>query len=327
MLNVNSKLLITGAAGFIGSCMCSYLNQLGYYQLYLMDDFSHDEKIKNYQALRFIQLVERKNIDTFLQHTTIDYVIHLGARTDTTEMNYEIHDVLNVQFSKKIWNYCTQHTIPLIYASSTATYGNGEHGYNDTHAIIPSLQPLNPYGISKNEFDKWAIQQQQTPPNWYGLKFFNVYGPNEYHKKRMASIVYHAYQQVVKNKSITLFKSHHAAYKDGEQLRDFIYMQDILSIMYWLMQNNATCGIYNAGTGKAASYIQLANALFNTLQLEINIQYIDTPIDIRDKYQYYTQANMQKLIEQGYDKKFTSIEDGVHDYVQKYLNTKDTVYF
>lgn len=322
-MNQNDTILITGAAGFIASQMGFLLNQKGFENLYLVDDFSREDKKENYQSLKFIELIERENIETFFEkNISIDYIIHLGARTDTTEMDYSIHEHLNYNYSKIIWNYCTQKNIPLIYASSAATYGNGEFGYDDNHEIIEKLQPLNPYGISKNEFDKFAIKETTTPPNWYGLKFFNVFGPNENHKGRMASVVYHAYHQIKKTGRMKLFRSHNINFKDGEQLRDFIYVFDLVNVIFWLMKNKPTNGIYNLGSGKAETFLQLGNAVFKALNIVPTIDFIDTPEDIREKYQYFTEANMQKLKEAGYKDSFKTIEEGAMDYVKNYLNKR-----
>lgn len=322
MINQNSKILITGAAGFIASCMAKFLNEKGYEQLILCDDFTINEKKENHFHLKCIEKIHRESIDNFLANTlNIDCVIHFGARTDTTEMDYTIHEKWNVNFSKKIWNYCVKQNIPLIYASSAATYGNGEFGYDDKNENALKLTPLNPYGISKNEFDKWVIQQTQQPPNWYGLKFFNVYGPNEFHKKRMASVVFHSYHQIFQNKKITLFRSHNPSFKDGEQKRDFIYVKDILKVSYWLLTQLPPNGIYNLGTGNANTFLNLAYSLFHAMNIAPNIEFIDTPIDIRDKYQYFTEANMQKLRAAGYHESFYSLQEGIKDYVKNYLST------
>lgn len=303
--------------------MAFLLNQKGFNNLYLVDDFSRDDKKENYQSLKFIELIEREKIQSFFdRNIQIDLIIHLGARTDTTEMDYSIHEHLNLNYSKIIWKYCSQKNIPLIYASSAATYGNGEFGYDDNHEIIEKLQPLNPYGISKNEFDKFTIKETTTPPNWYGLKFFNVYGPNENHKGRMASVVYHAFHQIKKTGRMKLFRSHNPDYNDGEQLRDFIYIFDLVNVIYWLMENKPNNGIYNLGSGKAETFLQLGNAVFNALNIEPKIDFIDTPEDIREKYQYFTEANMNKLIKAGYNNSFKTIEEGAKDYVKNYLNKR-----
>jgi ADP-L-glycero-D-manno-heptose 6-epimerase len=243
----------------------------------------------------------------------------MGARTDTTEFNYAIHAHLNLEYSKKVWHYCTVHRIPLVYASSAATYGAGEQGYDDREDLIPLLKPLNPYGVSKNEFDKWVLHQKNHPPFWAGLKFFNVYGPNESHKARMASVIFHSFHQIKKDGVVKLFKSHRPEYKDGQQLRDFVYVKDLLKVCYWLMEKQPASAIYNLGTGKARSFEDLVKATYAGLYLPANIQYIDMPEDIRDKYQYFTEAGMQKLRAAGYEEEFYSLEKGVDDYVRNYL--------
>lgn len=318
-MNKQSKILVTGAAGFIGSCMVAYLNDHGFDQLYLMDDFSREDKGRNYKSLKFLALVERSEVEEFLAKQSLDAIIHFGAKTDTTEMDYRIHEKLNLEFSKLIWVYSVEKQIPLVYASSAATYGDGALGYSDAHDVVEKLQPLNPYGVSKNEFDKWALKQNHQPPNWYGLKFFNVYGPNEYHKSRMASVVFHSFHQIKQHGFLKLFRSHHPDYKDGEQQRDFIYVKDVVQIALWLLQHCPVNGLYNIGTGKAETFLHLAKSIFSSLALPEQIEYIDTPLDIRDKYQYFTQADIQKLRTAGYTNPFYSMEEGVKDYVQGYL--------
>ena len=317
----NSCIVITGAAGFIGSCMVQYLNEQGFENLILVDDFGLETKRKNWEEKKFNCIVERISFFDWLEEKKpkVDFIIHLGARTDTTEFDYEVHRTLNYNYSIEVWNYCTANQIPLVYASSAATYGDGTLGYDDNHEIIDKLQPLNPYGVSKNEFDKWALQQTNQPPFWAGIKFFNVYGPNEFHKGRMASVIWHAYQQITKNGTLKLFKSHRSDFKDGEQMRDFIYVKDLIDVCIFLMEHRKNSGIYNLGTGKARSFNDLGVATFQALSLTPTIEYVDTPADIRDKYQYFTEATMQKLRSIGYDNPFTSLEDGVEDYVQNYL--------
>lgn len=319
-----SVILLTGAAGFIGSYMLGYLNKKGFTNIIIVDDFSEEDKWFNFDSKSFTAKVEREELFSWLQSTgqQIDAVYHLGARTDTTEFDYSIHERLNVQYSKDIWNYCVANTIPLIYASSAATYGSGELGYKDDHAIVDQLQPLNPYGVSKNEFDKWALQQEQQPPFWAGVKFFNVYGPNEYHKGRMASVIFHAYNQIKKTGKVKLFRSHKPEFKDGEQLRDFIYVEDVAAVCYWLLENKPAPGLYNVGTGKARTFNDQVTAIFTSLGLTPQIEYIDTPEDIRDKYQYFTEADMGKLQAAGYSHPFFSLEEGVKDYVTNYLQRK-----
>ena len=326
-MDTNDTIAITGAAGFIGSYLVGYLNKLGYNKLILVDDFSDTKKIRNLQNKAFISQIHRDEFIAWCKSNPgkIQYLFHLGARTDTTEMDYSIHKRLNLDYSKDIWTVCSVQQIPLVYASSAATYGNGEFGYKDDHEIIHRLAPLNPYGVSKNEFDIWALKQTSSPPSWAGIKFFNVYGPNEYHKGRMASVIFHAYNQIMLNGKVKLFRSHNPAYKDGEQIRDFIYVRDVVNICIWLMQHKPVNGLYNAGTGKARTFNDLVSSIFKTLGLPIAIEYIDTPIDIRDKYQYYTEADMHKLHAAGYNSSFYSLEDGIKEYVNDYL--KETSYY
>ena len=314
-------IVVTGAAGFIGSCLVSRLNKSGINDIVVVDDFSKTEKAKNLEGKTLISKVGRKDFISWLKDFggEVDFIYHIGARTDTTEFDKSIFDELNVNYSKEVWNLCVEYNIPLVYASSAATYGLGEFGYNDDHSIIPSLVPLNPYGDSKNDFDKWVLKQEKTPPFWAGLKFFNVYGPNEYHKGRMASVIFHTFRQINENGGMKLFRSHNPKYTDGGQLRDFIYVKDVVEVCYFLKEKRPESGIYNLGTGTARSFIDLAKNTFKSLNLEENISFIDTPIDIRDKYQYFTEANMTKLLDAGYEGGFHSLEDGVKDYVQNYL--------
>ncbi|MEI7597310.1 MAG: ADP-glyceromanno-heptose 6-epimerase [Bacteroidota bacterium] len=314
-------IVITGAAGFIGSCLLGKLNNKGIKDIVIVDDFNRPEKELNYRFKSFKDKVDRNIfIEWFKQnHNSVDFVYHLGARTDTAEFDSKIFDELNLNYSKEIWNLCVKFQKPLVYASSAATYGMGEHGYKDDHNIIESLKPLNPYGESKNDFDKWVLKQNTTPPFWAGLKFFNVFGPNEYHKSRMASVVFHAFNQINEKGSVKLFKSHHPDFKDGMQLRDFIYVKDLTRVCYYLLNHKIESGIYNLGTGKARSFLDLVNATFTSLGKEPNIEFIDTPIDIRDKYQYFTEADMSKLILAGYNQPFFSLEKAIDDYIQSYL--------
>lgn len=320
-------LIVTGAAGFIGSCLVRGLNNLGHYNIGLVDDFSSSLKEKNYNRKKYLNTILRNEFPEWLdlQHDSIDFIFHLGARTNTTEFDKKIFDTLNLNYSKEIFLRCVKYQIPLLYASSAATYGAGEYGYSDSHEIIPQLKPLNPYGESKNEFDKWVLQQKEFPPFWCGLKFFNVYGPNEAHKGRMASVVFHGYNQIKKEGKMKLFRSHREDFKDGMQLRDFIYVKDVVDVLLWFWQQQKHNGIYNLGTGKARSFIDLANSTFTALNMAPAIEWIDIPADIRAKYQYFTEADMHKLRSAGYTKPFTLLEEGVKDYVQNYLN-KDIIF-
>ena len=349
-------IVVTGAAGFIGSIVADELNKKGYEDLILVDDFSKKKKERNYIDLKYKTLVDRNVFfDWFKEnHEEVDFVVHLGARTDTTEFDWNVFQKLNVDYTQAMFLACTEYQIPLVYASSAATYGDGELGYEDNHEVVEKLQPLNPYGRSKNDVDKWILNHVEThrrasdahsyqPPFWAGLKFFNVYGPNEYHKGRMASVIFHSFNQINATGKVKLFRSHRPDFQDGQQLRDFIYVKDIASVIIWMIDESQKSkvesqkpsstktlhptlytlhlksGLYNLGTGKARSFYDLAANTFKAMGKEVNIEFIDIPEDIRDKYQYFTEANMSKLRAAGYDKGFTSLEDGVADYVKNYL--------
>ena len=310
-------IVVTGAAGFIASNVAMLLNQQGFNELVLVDDFSKTSKKRNYEHLAFVELIDR---DAFFEwfennHINIEFIIHLGARTDTTEFDDRVFQKLNVDYTLKIWQACVRYQIPLIYASSAATYGMGELGYDDRHDIVFDLKPLNPYGRSKNEIDKYVLGQKEQPPFWAGLKFFNVYGPNEFHKGKMASVILHAYRQIMETGKVKLFRSHNPNYQDGQQLRDFVYVKDVAKVILWLMERRPESGLYNVGTGKARSFYDLADNTFKAMGMKTNIEFIDTPLEIRDKYQYFTEANMAKLRKVGYNEPFTSLEDGVREYV------------
>lgn len=317
-------IVITGAAGFIGSCLVRKLNDEGYVDLVLVDDFSKDSKKPNWENLKYSELVDRNQFFDWAKGkgNRIQFIFHIGARTDTTEFDKSILDNLNVEYSKDIWNLCVNEGIPLVYASSAATYGMGELGFKEDYDKMQHLKPLNPYGQSKLDFDLWALKQEKKPYFWAGLKFFNVYGPNEYHKGRMASVVFHAFNQINANGKLKLFRSHRPDYGNGEQKRDFVYVKDVVNVLYFLMLHRKDNGIYNLGSGKANTFNELASAIFKSLDKTPDIEFIDTPEDIRDKYQYFTEADMSKLKSIGYDVPFTEIEDGVRDYVRNYLMRK-----
>ncbi len=314
-------IIVTGAAGFIGSNLVSKLNHEGFKDIVVVDDFSHSEKNKNLDGKLFSQKVHRDDFIEWLDanQKLVQFIFHMGARSATTGFPKEIYDVLNLNYSKTVWEKCIEYGLPLVYASSAATYGLGEHGYNDDHEIVEKLKPLNLYGESKNDFDKWVLAQNKKPYFWAGLKFFNVYGPNEYHKGRMASVVYHAFKQISATKMMKLFKSHNPDFPDGGQTRDFVYVKDLSDIMFFLMNHRKDSGLYNIGTGNGRTFLDLTKNTFKGMDVEENIEYIDTPVDIRDKYQYFTEANMNKLRSIGYKQTFTSLEDGVEDYVRNYL--------
>jgi ADP-L-glycero-D-manno-heptose 6-epimerase len=316
-------IIVTGAIGFIGSVLVGKLNSMGLNRLVIVDDFSREDKLANLSGKECAMRIHRDGLaDWFdVHYSDVEFVFHIGARTDTAEFDVAVFDMLNLNYSKMVWKKCTAYNIPLIYASSAATYGMGELGYEDRHDIVSKLKPLNPYGESKNNFDKWVLQQNETPPFWTGFKFFNVYGPNEYHKSRMASVVFHAFHQIKTTGRMKLFRSHHPDFEDGRQLRDFVYVKDVADVLVYFMENRKTSGLYNLGTGKARAFLDLANAVFAALVKAPVIEFIDTPEDIRDKYQYFTEANMQKVRDYGYQTPFYELEEGVMDYVQNYLMT------
>lgn len=314
-------IVVTGGLGFIGSALIAKLNDLGITRIVVVDDFSKSFKEHNLVGKKINKRIDRSEFINWLKEEgkNIDFIYHIGARTDTAEFDKAIFDELNLNYSKDVWRWAVHFNIPLVYASSAATYGLGEHGYDDDHRIVEKLQPLNPYGDSKNDFDKWVLKQHNHPPFWAGLKFFNVYGPNEYHKGRMASVILHAYRQINKTGEMKLFRSHDERFHDGEQKRDFVYVKDVVNVCYFLMDKKPQSGLYNLGCGKARTFKDLAVNTFKAMNRSVEISYIDTPEDIRDKYQYYTEANINKLIRAGYKDGFHSLEDGIEDYVKNYL--------
>lgn len=314
-------IIVTGAAGFIASNLIKRLNTDGFKQIIAVDKFDNPEKNKNLEDLTILQKVERNDFFewAYSQEQEIEFIFHLGARTDTSEFDRELLWSLNTDYSKKIWKLCIDKQIPLVYASSAATYGLGELGYDDDESKIPDLKPLNPYGESKNEFDIWALEQKEKPFFWTGLKFFNVYGPREYHKGRMASVIFHAFNQIQKTDGMKLFRSHKPEFKDGEQMRDFVFVDDVVDVMVWLMHHRKNSGIYNLGSGEARTFLDLVKAVFKSMNKEEYINFIDTPADIRDKYQYFTEANMEKLKRIGYKNPFTPLEEGVQQYVKELI--------
>jgi len=316
---------ITGAAGFIGSALAARLNAEGFQDLVLVDDFkARPDKERNHKDRVCAQRVDRADFPAWLEanENQVQFVFHLGARTDTTEQDQALFDRLNFRYSQDIWRLCFRFGLPLVYASSAATYGGGEHGYSDDHGIVNRLNPLNPYGESKQKFDQWALseaQEDRAPYFWTGLKFFNVYGPGEYHKGRMASVVMHAFRQIEKTGGMKLFRSHREDYADGEQLRDFVYVRDVVDVCHWLMHHRKDSGLYNLGSGKARSFLDLTRATFKALDVPENIGFIDTPADIRDTYQYFTEADLSKLRSIGYERDMTPLENGVSEYIREFL--------
>jgi len=320
-------IVVTGAAGFIASCLVKDLLKSGHEEIVVVDDFTKEEKERNVPNNDGLIPIDRTLFEEWLpvNGQNITAIYHLGARTNTTEMDRSVLNELNTEYTQMVWQNCVRFSIPLVYASSAATYGNGEHGFNDDHENLENLKPLNPYGDSKHEFDQWALRQEESPPYWFGLKFFNVYGPGEYHKGRMASVIFHAFNQITQTKKMKLFRSHNENYADGAQQRDFIHVMDVVTVCKWIMENKPASGLYNLGTGKARTFLDLTNAVFNSLDLKADIEFIDTPEDIRANYQYFTEANMSKLLQAGYEKSFRSLEEGISDYVGNYLKS-DSVY-
>ena len=315
-------IVVTGAAGFIGSCLIRRLNDAGYTDILAVDDFSKPLKARNLEGKSIRAQMHRSSFVRWMErnHADVDAVFHIGARTDTTEQNKAIFDQLNVEYSKALWILCSGFHKPLLYASSAATYGLGENGYADEQVLIPSLRPLNPYGWSKQEFDIWALEQRSAPPQWAGFKFFNVYGPNEYHKGRMASVIFHTARQIRENGEMKLFRSHRPDFRDGEQSRDFVYVKDVVDVLLFFFEKKPPSDIYNLGSGKARTFLDLASNTFQAMGLQPNIRFVDTPEDIRDTYQYFTEADMRKMREQaGYRQPMYGLEEGIRDYVQRFL--------
>jgi ADP-L-glycero-D-manno-heptose 6-epimerase len=315
-------ILITGGAGFIGSVLASELNRLGHQDLVIVDRLEETTKWKNLRGIKFSDYIHTDELfggDYDELISTAEIIFHMGACSSTTETNMDYLMKNNVAYTQALFRFAASKNIPFIYASSAATYGAGELGYDDDHELIPQLLPLNPYGYSKQLVDEWILNEDQKPDHWFGLKFFNVYGPNEYHKGEMRSIVHKSFEQIKEKGYVKLFKSHRSEFLDGEQLRDFIYVKDLVEVCVFFMEHRKDSGIYNLGTGQARSFNALGTSTFNALDKPVQISYIDTPIDIRDKYQYYTQANMAKLRNVGYSKPFYTLEEGVKDYVQNYL--------
>jgi ADP-L-glycero-D-manno-heptose 6-epimerase len=281
-----------------------------------------EKKLPNIRGKQLREYVDREEFFPWLDahHERVEFIFHLGARTDTTEQDPAVFDLLNLNYSKQMWQACVRYQLPLVYASSGATYGDGRLGYSDQDdALVSLLRPLNPYGESKNDFDKWALEQTEKPYFWAGLKFFNVYGPNEYHKGRMASVILHAFRQIQENGSMQLFRSHNPDYVDGGQMRDFIYVKDVVEVCYFFLHHRTHSGLYNLGTGQARTFMDLALNTFEALGHPADIRFRDTPEDIRDTYQYFTEADMRKLRAAGYDLHFATLEEGIRDYVQGYL--------
>jgi ADP-L-glycero-D-manno-heptose 6-epimerase len=311
---------VTGAAGFIGSRVALSLAQKGE-RLILVDKLEAFKAHSYTSSIKSAPLIDAKPGFTEKMPIQPKLMIHMGAITDTGEKDPVKLAAWNTEATKVLWLYCAEHKIPFIYASSAATYGDGRLGFSDDHRKTRELKPLNPYGVSKHQFDLWALEQKIAPPGWWGLKFFNVYGANEEHKGAMASAVFHGFHQIQKTGALTLFRSHNPDYKDGEQARDFITVEDILSIIDFLRAARPESGLYNCGTGRATTYLEMADALFASLDKPVKINWIDTPEVYRAAYQYRTQAEMQKLKLAGYLTGFADIGAGVKRYAAKLLST------
>ncbi|MGN6211610.1 ADP-glyceromanno-heptose 6-epimerase [Parafilimonas sp.] len=321
-------ILITGAAGFIGSCVVQLFNEQGRENIVLVDKFTDLQKERNWKDKKYKYLVDRELLLEWLDENkpNIEFIIHLGARTNVREKSNTVLQEMNVEYSEDVWNYATVYNIPLVYASSATTYGNGELGFNDDDKLIGDFQPLNEYAASKHNFDKWAVQQLNAPPYWAGLKLFNVYGPNEYHKGEGCSIVLKTFKQIQENNTVTLFKSNSESFEDGGQLRDFIYVKDVAKLIWWMY--NAMIekqwppeknGLYNVGTGKARSFKDVAILVFKALGKEPNIIYTEMPEDIASGFRGFSEATTVKLKHAGYNEPFTSLEEGIEDYIKNYL--------
>ena len=323
-------IILTGGGGMIGSMIAWHLNtQMNFDSFVIIDDLINEQQENNFNKRKFIEYIAKDDLKKYLNgKKNVSAVIHMGAISATTESNFNRLLQSNIRFSQALWHWCAENKVPFIYASSAATYGDGSVGYDDDESELDKLNPLNAYGYSKHFFDRWIqlelSKNQPTPPQWCGLKFFNVYGPNEYHKGRMASVVFHAFNQFKETNQIKLFKSEHPSYVDGMQVRDFIYVKDAVKIIIFFLNNNNFSGLYNAGTGNAETFKALAEALLiNTKGQPDDIKYIEMPNDLKGKYQYYTQATMNKINSIGFNDNFMNLKEGVTDYLENYLLTSD----
>ncbi len=314
-------ILLTGAAGFIGSALAAYLNEQGLTDLVLVDDFSNPTKRPNWLHKRYRYLVERHLLWDWLQAyaRNLTAILHMGARTDTFLTDEAPFHELNLTYSQKLWTLAAEYQIPFFYASSAATYGDGSQGFSDDERLLPTLKPLNPYARSKHQFDLWVHAQTLTPPRWAGFKFFNVYGPNEYHKGPMSSVAYRGLLQILQENELRLFRSYRTEYRDGEQKRDFIYVRDVVQVLYFFLSRDVPSGIYNLGTGQAETFLTLGETLFMAIGRPARIRFIDMPEAIRNNYQYFTEADIRKLRSVGYTEAFYGLVDGITHYVREYL--------
>ena len=321
------SIVVTGGAGFIGSCVVRSLNDAGIEDIIIVDDIASTDKWMNMRNKKYLEYVHKSEfLGRIDQYEDITAIIHMGAQSSTTETNFDYLWNNNFEYTKALWNYCADKQISFIYASSAATYGDGSKGFDDK-SDIDLLMPLNGYGYSKQLFDMWVKHQAvKFPAQHVGLKFFNVYGPNEYFKGSMASMIFHGYKQIMETGKIKLFKSCNPDYEDGGQLRDFVYVKDICKVIMWMLKNHHVSGLFNVGTGRAQSFKELGEATFHALGMTPDIEYIDMPEHLRKKYQYYTQADMEKLRKAGYGDSFMNLEAGAGDYVCNYLHKDFEVY-
>lgn len=321
------SIIVTGGAGFIGSCIVRALNDRGLEDIIIVDHIAETDKWMNLRNKKYVKYINR---DAFLEQLPkysgrVSHVIHMGACFATTEKNFDFLYKNNLEYTQTLWNFCVENQICFLYASSAATYGDGAQGFDD-RTDISQLRPLNGYGYSKQLFDLWVEKQVLKPKQHVGFKFFNVYGPNEYFKGSMASVIFHSFNKITETGEMGLFKSYHNKYADGGQLRDFVYVKDICKVILFMMDHPEINGLFNLGTGKARSFYDLATATFRAMKLEPKIKYIDMPETLRPKYQYFTEAVMDKLRSVGYQEAFTSLEEGASDYVCNYLAKGYEVY-
>lgn len=327
-MKANAKVILTGGAGFIGSCVLRMLNDNGIEDIVVVDDIGSTNKWMNLVNKRYRKYVNKKEFIVGLldgDYDDTDMVIHMGACSSTTELDFDYLWTNNVEYTKSLWRFCAKRSIPFIYASSAATYGDGQIGFDDK-TDINELRPLNGYGYSKQVFDQWTLKQDRKPPQYVGLKFFNVYGPNEYCKGSMASMAFHGYNQMIESGKIKLFKSCNPNYKDGEQERDFVYVKDVCKVIKYFIDNSEYSGIFNVGTGRAQTFRELVSSVFYAVGKEPNIEFIDMPEHLKGKYQYHTKACIEKLREIGYKDEFMDVRDGVADYVLNYLSQEQMIY-
>ena len=321
------KIILTGGAGFIGSCILRALNDAGYTDITVVDNICSTEKWRNLVNKDYTEYISRNEFLAKLPQYkhSVDYVIHMGACSSTTEQNFDFLYKNNFEYTKVLWNFCTENGIKFYYASSAATYGDGSNGFDD-EIDISKLRPLNGYGYSKQLFDLWVLKQKIFPEQYCGFKFFNVYGPNEYFKGSMASVIFHSFNSIIEKGKMGLFKSYKDGIDDGQQLRDFVYVKDICKVILFMMEHPEINGLFNLGTGTARSFYDLCQSTFKAMGIPENIEFVDMPEKLRPKYQYYTQAAMKKLRQVGYTEAFYSLEYGVKDYVKNYLLSDYAIY-